>query len=716
MLVGFACGLILLWLLKTFPRDRSKQGIIKAQKTKARDLKPIIPEMASLPISCKELCDDGKIDEKQQEALTSPFMQTLVIAGAGAGKTKILTDRVVLLNKYLGIPISKILVLAFNNKAAQEVAERVGKRLNIPFDDLFKKNIRTIHSLALEVFKTTMPKMQIAKEEKDLRNIIKQILNEEKAGKGNPNYISNVIELFGDGNNKGLKYSDKKSTDPSRKIECSDGTKVRSIGEKNIVEALLKNKIKFEYEPLATWPDIYFQPDFYFPEYDVYAEYWGMLEHFDPIIRQQYVLHMESKKEQFKKYKMYLINLEPPSNNRPQKPEEYLVYHLKNRCTLRNTPGPNKKKMDNIFNVFEEQLIDLIISVINITLAYGQKIEEIIPKAEPYIQTVLKFIAPFCEKLEKQLELKSKTTFSHIMKGALDIFKNNPQLLAEYQTSYKYIFVDEVQDLQPLTRDFIRAIIGKEQALFAIGDDYQSIYSFAGSDPAFIVKFEYYFPDAQKIKLLYNYRCHPRIVDASNVIIRNNTVQDFKEVVGLYKTGQDKEEKVITILSLDDEEQQRESALKYVLSKVPTNETFKVLARYNQTNQTIKPYMDLLEEKVKKNECEFNTIHKSKGLEADNVLILGCVDHVNEKYCFPAGDKAQSIKDKILRLCRGPEFSLAEEETRLFYVAVTRAKKRAFIITVKGKESKFVSEKYLPRQMVNFVEFNLENKAEALAI
>jgi DNA helicase-4 len=291
----------------------------------------------------------------------------------------------------------------------------------------------------------------------------------------------------------------------------------------------------------------------------------------------------------------------------------------------------------------------------------------------------------------------------------VDAMKKDRGLLAELRDKYEHIFVDEVQDLQPLTRKFIRLLVGKRQSLFAIGDDYQSIYSFAGSDPLFMVRFESYFPDAALIKLQYNYRCHPGIVGISNTIIRNNSVQLFKKVEGKYLPGQKAEDKTLTLITLINEERQREKLVDYIMSEVPKKESLKILARYNFI---LDPYRDILTEEYPGRKYEFLTIHRSKGLESDNVLILDCVKNSDCKYCFPAEDHHQKIRDRVLRLCRGNKFNLEEEETRLYYVAVTRARRHVYVATVSGKQSEFVNEKYLPRDMIeekNIAQFSIDN-------
>lgn len=661
--------------------------------------KPIIEELREPSAEMVEFANQKKFDEFQKKALLSKYKRTLVIAGAGAGKTAILTQRIVLFAKFLKVPIANMLVMAFNKAAAEEVAGRVAAVTgDKPY--LLHDNIRTIHSFALEIAQGENANLKPFGKDKDIKNFVKKELEKFKTGSSQSTYMGKVINLFENSKPKDKTNKNKKVREPGKNIKCSDGTMVRSKAEKRIVEKLIQNNIRFEYESMVAWGDMYFEPDFFFPDYSIYAEYWGMMHHENERIREIYCAQMKWKKEQFKKYKFELIDIEPQKPYSKLTPEDYLISRLKSFKTGRSAIV-YENRIRKIFNALEDKLIELLIAVMDITMAYGIKIKHLIPKADPFIKAVLRFIIPICEDLETAMDQKNISTFTAILKKAVNRLEKEKILVKNLQEKYKCVFVDEVQDLQPLTRRLIRLLTGKEQNLFAIGDDYQSIYSFAGSDPMFIVKFEHYFPEAEVMQLKYNYRCHPNIVEISNRIIRNNKHQRFKQVKGRLYTGQSETDKVLTVVTVSDESQ-KEAMAEYLLFQIPEKEDIQILARYNEGMPVIEPYAKAISQKFTGRKIEFKTIHRSKGLQADNVIILGCVDNQDGAFCFPAKDNFQRIKDKILRLCPGRcnKFNMVEEETRLFYVAVTRAKKRVFVVTVKGQESKFIDKKFLSRDLI----------------
>lgn len=682
------------WLLKILNRLRFDK------KPNRRPEEDLIPEMRALPLSCRPLVVDGLLDSHQHIALTTPSRITLVLAGAGAGKTEVLTKRVELLNRYLGVSIEKMMILAFNDAAARVLSTRVGDHVGIPTEKLFKKNIRTIHSLAKEVCSKRQGTIPIASEESELRNIVKENLRAIREGPSGARYIDNVVELFGDYPRVQSRVFDRKKKSQSRSIACSDGTHVRSKRERAIVEELTRRGIRYIYEPAVTWADRYFQPDFYLPDYDVYIEYWGMHDHEDAALREKYRRDQLKKKEAFKRFNFRLIDLYPSSKAHPTDPILFLGKRLEG-LSPNATEENVQAKLRNSFNAMEDQVIEVVLGVFAILTSYGKTITEMLPRRKSPLRQTLLFIAPICEAVEAQLREQGKKTFTMLLKDAAELLRTDPELLQEYRQRCRFVFVDEVQDLMPATRDFIRCLVGPEQSLYAIGDDYQSIYSFAGSDPSTLVKFDRYFEGHHEVRLFNNYRCHPKIVDVSNIVIRNNRVQIFKEVSGISRPGQNALDKPVKILTTDGSALDMNRLIDGLFEVIPPEEKLTVLSRYSEGKPAVAPWLAAFKAKGLGDRIEFFTIHRSKGLTADNVLIINCVEHPDEKFGFPAGDGIQSVKDEVLNLCRGPEFRLAEEETRLFYVALTRAKKRVFVQTVKGKESRFTTPKFLPRALVD---------------
>lgn len=119
--------------------------------------------------------------------------------------------------------------------------------------------------------------------------------------------------------------------------------------------------------------------------------------------------------------------------------------------------------------------------------------------------------------------------FDDLSVNALNLLKDNKEVLSKYKNIFKYVLVDEFQDCDELQVEFLRFING-ENELFAVGDEDQCIYSFRGSKPQYMVEFCSTFKDGKKLYLSINYRSSRNIVDSSKKIILNNANRNHKNI------------------------------------------------------------------------------------------------------------------------------------------------------------------------------------------
>ena len=231
---------------------------------------------------------------------------------------------------------------------------------------------------------------------------------------------------------------------------------------------------------------------------------------------------------------------------------------------------------------------------------------------------------------------------------------------------YKYLIIDEYQDISECKYFLIKKLIDKfNLKLMAVGDDYQSIYSFTGCNLSLFVNFKKYFNNSKIIKLKNTYRNPNEITEVSKRMVMKNTNQINKRL----KSSKFINQSIIIIYSNNEKED--------VIKTIEDIDNIMILGR---NNKDIEPYKDIIN--LKKN-IKLLTVHKSKGLEEENIIILNVIDDV---LGFP--NKIKSYQ--VLSYLRN--YNYLEEERRLFYVALTRAKNRVFIFTKKGKESIFVKE------------------------
>ena len=235
---------------------------------------------------------------------------------------------------------------------------------------------------------------------------------------------------------------------------------------------------------------------------------------------------------------------------------------------------------------------------------------------------------------------------------------------------YKYVIIDEYQDTSVSKYRLIKALVDKFGIkLTAVGDDYQSIYAFTGCKLSLFTKYKKYFKGSKIIKLKCTYRNSNDIVQISKRFVMKNKNQINKRL----KTNKYIDDSITVIYSKTDKE-----ALLYLLKDL---DNILILGRNNKDIEGI--IDEELGSITKDKNIRLLTVHKSKGLEEDNIIILNVID---DTLGFP-----NKINDnKILKYIKDEDN--LESERRLFYVALTRAKKRVFIITKKNKESIFIKE------------------------
>ena len=296
------------------------------------------------------------------------------------------------------------------------------------------------------------------------------------------------------------------------------------------------------------------------------------------------------------------------------------------------------------------------------------------------------------EKYQKELsELleKHQTTFSGLIKLAIRYLRSG-----QIKTQFRYIIVDEYQDLSALRQGFLHLLIESSQAnLFAVGDDWQAIYGFSGSRVDFTLNFRQFWGDFSLHRISKTYRFGPTIARLSSSFIMQDHTQIRKQI---QSQKEDSFESAVEVCG--ESERLDLEVLTYYFESLPENSSILLLGRFqidrfrlahcskfNLTSDGIEfhPRPDL--------KIRFLTVHQSKGLEADYVITL---NNREAKLGFPAHVKDPPLKAELVKITEELMLDQASvnEERRLFYVALTRAKKQVILLTVDGKESSFIKE------------------------
>lgn len=233
--------------------------------------------------------------------------------------------------------------------------------------------------------------------------------------------------------------------------------------------------------------------------------------------------------------------------------------------------------------------------------------------------------------------------FDEMITGCYKLLNEDRQLRNKYRNKYEYILIDEFQDINMEQYMVIKILAYPLNNIFAVGDDDQSIYAFRGAAPMIMKKFENdYSP--QIILLDVNYRSTKEIVKAAGNLISYNKYR-YEKKLKVYKD----ERGEVDVREF----KTRDEQIKYAVKNLKINDA--IIVRTNMEVQFIKKYL----EDEKKN-ISVLTMHSAKGLEFDEVYIL-------------------NVNKGIIPHCRNRKATEIEEERRLFYVAMTRAKQKLHI-------------------------------------
>ncbi len=256
-----------------------------------------------------------------------------------------------------------------------------------------------------------------------------------------------------------------------------------------------------------------------------------------------------------------------------------------------------------------------------------------------------------------------------------------------YIKKFRYIIIDEYQDSSYIRFNLIKKIVNYNNSYFmAVGDDFQSIYKFSGSDIGLFINFQNYFKNGHILKIQTTYRNSQELVNVAGNFIMKNKKQIRKEM-----KSNSHIRKPIKIVYYEKEEADFYKLCLYLKRNNKCN--ILVLGRNNNDiNNYISSKVKITEDKriILKDDSKMNinymTMHRSKGLECDDIIIINLKD---DALGFPS----KMEQNKILEYIRkDTKKDFLEEERRLFYVALTRAKNNVYLFTPRLKSSIFVKE------------------------
>ncbi len=475
-------------------------------------------------------------------------------------------------------------------------------------------------------------------------------------------------------------------------IRSLNGETVRSFEECEIANFLYLNGVAYKYEvayehDLATSEKRQYKPDFYLPEHGVYIEHFGInaAGNTAPFVdREKYLREMDWKRKIHAKYGTTLIETfshEHADGRLLRNLTEKLGEH---GVTFAPHPG------EDVFAVLNQQgRIDSFTRLVATFLQHfkGNRLtfSDIASLARTQrdrarAQAFLAVFSPIFERYQERLSRSGEIDFHDMIHRATDLAE-----AGRYRSPFKYILVDEFQDISPSRARLLKALLGSsaDAQLFAVGDDWQAIFRFAGSDIAVMRNFADHFGAFERIDLESTFRGSDRIAAVATDFVLRNPEQIRKTVRATRSADR-------PAVHVGLPNQEGFSLLKEALDRIAedarrhdgTAEVL-LLGRYRHLRPRnlgalSKQYLSL--------QISWMTVHGSKGIEADYVVVLGLC---GGKYGFPAEIADDPLLDLVLA---APETHPDAEERRLLYVAITRARRQVFLLSDGGPPSTFASE------------------------
>ena len=641
------------------------------------------------------LVDQLKADEAQQRAIVRDDERNLVIAGAGSGKTRMIVGRIrFLLERH--VPPSAILAVTFTNKATEEMQNRLAQ-MGVPLAGHGTEGVTvsTLHALGKRAVQASFPDPISVGDDRWTDSLVAAALRDARDG-----HDTQLAQLYIDAILHFHRNEDERApaVGGDQTYRTLRGEHVRSIGERIIADFLFLHQVPYEYEAKASWAlvgagrDAY-HPDFRLAGIDAYVEYWGLNRAGEvapgwATSSAQYREGMAWKREQFRRAGKRLLEFYDY-----ERTEGSLEAALQERVAAAGialrpmSPAEILKALGHmkyIGSAIEHLLVNFLANARALRRT-PDEIRQRLASTTPRVHYFGRLGIAVLERYNAALAAEGRIDFSDMLHRAADTLEGGTNPLPKFE----HVLVDEFQDTSAAMARFLKALLAATGGrLFAVGDDWQAIYGFAGGDLDYIVNFESHFGPVSTTMLNVNYRSPAIVVEAGAALIAHNPKQVPKQVVVarqdrgeafVHEVPDDDAAIVGATIRLIQEERQRGRP-----------EDILVLSR---TNHLLEPMNEACRRnRIPVADSERNiagvrllSAHKAKGLEANVVIVANASDHL---LGFPSKVENPDVLEPV-RMSTGND---AAEERRLFYVALTRAMKRIHIVARKGLPSPYLAE------------------------
>ena len=670
------------------------------------------------------------LDEEQRRAVLTDEDYCLVIAGAGAGKTTTMAAKVKYLIDKLGVSPEDILLISFTNKAVGELRERINDRLGIP------ARVTTFHAFGYDLLRRisdTPPTVDI-----NSYNILYRLFDQRVYQSGS--LLRKLILFFGcyfdlpdialSFENLEEYHSYKTEQDfetlksslgeynrnvidwRSRHVRTIRGEYLRSVQEVQIANFLYLNHIEYEYEkPYEYFIDGAHKP--YTPDFSIsqgenrcYIEHFGLTEDgrngiYTPAQLSKYLKGIDFKRRLHESYNTPLIATY--ASYRDGRP---FLEHLAEELAKKGFQLIGRDEQQIYRKLAATDKDKYIIRFILLTIEFLRRF-----KTSGYDADEFQRLKKKTDNVRTQLFLDIAEEVYAIYQDELgrsnsidfeDMVNEAERALRSLDGrdeafNYKYIIIDEYQDIARQRFNLTKRLADLTGAkIIAVGDDWQSIFAFSGSDITLFTRFLKLMGYGRELQITHTYRNSQELIDIAGGFVQKNPAQIKKRLVSPKHI-----EKPVVIKTYDDSGELRKNRINAIVRTIGEitesygeRTSILLIGRYNFDEYFLLKSGDFVQlpggrlrcEKYPAADITCLTAHSSKGLGYDNVVLINAVEG---KYGFPS----QLQDDPVMKLVTVEDGRVDfAEERRLFYVAMTRTKNRIYIITPVSRPSRFVLE------------------------
>lgn len=679
------------------------------------------------------------LTENQRIACVTNDDHNLVIAGAGTGKTATLIGKAGFLVEANIAKAQNVLLLAFGNKAAVEMNERIQERIPT-LANSFKAS--TFHALGNRIIANNHGNKKTVTAFSDKPYLFTQFINTclEQLAQSDNSYkalLVNYLSSLSTPAKSALNFDNIESYHAflsSCQLVTLKGEWVKSVGELRIANYLTLNGIDYQYDvnyaPITKDDTKHvaknitkqtYKPNFFLPSSNVYIEYLSLNEQLEtaPFVDQKsYLENIEYKRNLHQTNGTTLIELfayQLMNGTLQQHLQQALNKHSVTLAPIElnqlfqqfsQQPAQHvKQKSGSNNNNQWQSLVELLKRFLGLYKEGQYTTENLLASLQEQqgqsvdIERTRVFLAlfePVFLSYQEHLNDTNTVDFSDMISTAIKIIESG-----QFTHTYNHILVDEFQDISGGRAKLLKALLASKPniRLFAVGDDWQSIYRFNGADISLFTQFNQSFSPSTAVPLDKTFRFNNKIHNVSSQFVMANPEQLNKNIT----THTEIEAPAIRLVDIKQElqpsllpiKEQKQHAYKTVLhrclntfnkSAQQQNKRLSLLiiGRYRKEKVQILKDVDLSKLPFAYLNISYVTAHASKGLEADYVILLEV-----ETGNFPSVKENDELIDLVLPQ---KESYLYAEERRLFYVALTRAKHFVYILFDSDQASPFVTE------------------------